>query len=241
MWTWIIVGICAGLVLLLCFALAVASFSFENFYSKLQETEQIANSYGVNTLDYVSAINKHFFGGKLKIAQCPEFEDNYTSGCVSLSARTMASNSLASLATVSHELGHARQDSEGKLTKHWQLRKEVRICGLFFMPILIAGAVLSLLYVFQILPEIMWLIIGLSCLGVAFAIFLLAVYLRYREVKVEKQASNYAIEFLREILTEKEVKICKEFLDSARLTYWARLIRTLLSWTMLTQKDSMFK
>lgn len=241
MWTWIIIGIVAGIVLLLCFALAIASFSFENFYSKLEEIEKISNSYGVRTFDYVVAINKTYFDGRLKIAQCPELHDNYSMGVISLSARTMGSNSLASLATVSHELGHARQDSEGKLKKHYRLRKEVRICGLFFMPSIVAGAILSILWVFDILPQMMYLILGIALLSFGAFTFFLAVYLRYKEVKVEKEASVYALDFLRNVLTEEEVKICKEFLDSARLTYWARLIRTLLSWTMLTQKDTLFK
>lgn len=241
MWTWIVVGIVGALVLLLCFALAIASFSFDNYSQQLEETEQIPNSYGVNTLDYVKAINKNYFRNRLEIAQCAEYMDNYSNGVVSLSARTMQSNSLASLAVVSHELGHARQHVEGKLKKNWQMRSRVRVCGFFFLPSLLIGAVFSILYVFEILPEIYYLIIGASFLGLGLLIFLYAVLLRYNEVKVEREASDYALEYLREILTEKEVKKCKKFLDSARLTYWARLIRTLLSWTMLTQKDNIFR
>ena len=37
MWTYIIVGVVIALAVLLCFALAIASFSFDNYQSKLKE------------------------------------------------------------------------------------------------------------------------------------------------------------------------------------------------------------
>lgn len=241
MWTWIIVGIVIALVLVLCFALAVASFSFDNYAEKLQNLDGTRNSYGITTLQYVDAINKQYFGGRLKIARTQEWFDHYSTGVVALSEKTMQSNSLASLAIVSHELGHARQDAEGTLKKHWSLRKSGRICGFFFMPFLIVGIVFSLLWVFQVLPEIYFLVIGLVCVGAALLIFAFAVMLKYKEIKIEKEASVFALDFLREVLTEDEVKLCQDFLNSARLTYWGALVRTLLSWTMLTGKDKMFK
>ena len=160
---------------------------------------------------------------------------------IALSPRTMNSNSLASLAVVSHELGHALQDKKSdKLKKHNRMRLLGRICGLFFMPLLIAGAVLSILQVLGVLEEI-FLYVGIGCGGVAILIFFFAIFLKYKEIQIEKEASDFAIEFLEQLLTPPEVEYCKELLDSARLTYWAALIRTLLSWTLLTPKNSLFK
>lgn len=241
MWTWIIVGVVIALAVLLCFLLAVATFSFENYYSKFQEVNSISNSYQISTLEYVNQINQKYFKGRLKVTQCERFEDNYSSGVVSLSNETMFSNSLASLAIVSHELGHARQHATGKaLEKEWKMRFAMRICAFFLMPLLIAGAVLGLLWAFKVLDELLYLILSLSFVAGALLIFLFAVILKYYEIKIEKQASDYALEFLREVLSEDEIKICKSLLNSARLTYWAGLIRLLLSWTMLT-KESLFK
>ncbi len=242
MWTWIIVGIVIALAVLLCFLLAVANFSFDNFQAKLREYDKIRNRYGISTLQYVQYLNENYFGDRLKIARCPQWQDHYSRGVVALSDNTMSSNSLASLAIVSHEMGHARQDSDGKtLEKHWRMRRSGRVCGLFFMPLLIVGAVLSLLYVFNVLSEFYFLIAGIACFVFAFLIFVFAIILKYKEIKIEKEASDFAIEFLSEILMEDELEKCRDILNSARLTYWASLIRTLLSWTMLTGKDKMFR
>lgn len=242
MMTYIIIGAIAVVGVMLCFCLAVASFASDNFYEKLQEYQSIGNSHGVSTLDYVKAINNHYFGGRLQIARCEQYEDHYSTGVVALSQQTMYSNSLASLATVSHELGHARQDAEGnKLKKHWRMKQTGRICGLFFMPAAIVGIVLSVLYLVGVLPEVYVLVLGLSFLALGIIIFFFAAFLKYKEIQIEKEASKYAMEFLQDILTKPEYKACEEFLDSARLTYWAVFFKTLLSWTFLTSKDKMFR
>lgn len=242
MWTYIIIGVSIAFVLLLCLCLAISSYSGENFFNKLKENDKIRNSVGISTMDYVVSINTRYFGGKLKITRCLEGDDHYARGIVALSERTMCSNSLASLATVSHELGHARQDASGdRLQKHWKLRRTGRICGMFFMPLVIVGVVLSLLYLFETIESISALIAGIACVGAGIFIFFFAIFLKYREVKIEREASDFGVEFLQEILSPDEVKQCKEFLDSARLTYWAGLFKTLLGWTFLTKNDKMFR
>ena len=239
--TYIVLGIVLVFVLLLCFALAIASFSFDNYADNLKKTNQMRNTYGITTLDYVGAINKKYFQNRLQIMECQEYKDHYTTGIIALSKKTMQSNSLASLAIVSHELGHAKQDVSGeKLQKQWRRRRTGKILSMFFLPLVLVGAVLSLLQVFGVLTEIYYLIVGLVCLGLAFIIFLFVIYLKYKEIQIEKEASNFALDFLRDILTEVEVKICKEFLDSARLTYWASLFKSLLGWTFLTKQDNLY-
>ena len=121
------------------------------------------------------------------------------------------------------------------------MQRAGRICGFFFLPLLLAGVILCALWAFEVLAGMAFLIIGLACAGASLLIFLFAVVLKYKEIKIEKEASDFAIEFMREYLLEIEIKYCQELLNSARLTYWAGLIRTLLSWTMLTSKTPMFK
>ena len=208
---------------------------------KWKETEKVRNSLGATTLSYVQSINKRYFGGRLQLSRCSDFEDHYSSGVVSLSEKTMNSNSVASLAVVSHELGHARQDASGdKLKKHWALRRAGRICGLFFLPLFLVGALLSILWVLEVLPELFVLILGLSLFAGGLAIFVLAVVLKWKEIKIEREASAFAVEFLREYFSEEDVKLAQDLLVAARLTYWATFVRTLLSWTFLTSKTKMF-
>lgn len=238
---YIVIGVVAIVVLLLCFALAVASFSGDNFMEKYQENSNNLISYKITTLEFVQEINQNYFGGRLKLARCEQFKDHYSSGVVALSSQTMYSRSITSIAIVSHELGHAKQDQEGdKLKKHWALRRSGKICGFFFLPVVLAGIALSLLNIFSVLSQTFWLAIGLSLLGVGFLLFIFSVFLKYREVQIEKDASKKAVLFMKEVLTEKELAKAKEFLDSARLTYWAVLFKTLLGWTFLTKKDSSF-
>lgn len=242
MLTYIIIGIVVLFVILLCVALAIASFSYDNYYESLKKTNEMKNKRGLLTLQYVSDINEKYFEKKLDIMKCAEYQDHYSSGIVALSEKTMISNSLASLSIVSHELGHARQDREGnKLNQHWKLRKIGKVCGFFFLPIMVVGAVLSLLYIFKVLSANYYLIAGLSCLSVGVLIFIFSIFLKYKEIEIEKEASVFALEFLKEFLYDDEIKICKEFLDSARLTYWAGLFKTMFGWTLLTGRGKMFR
>lgn len=242
MMTYIIIAIIVVFVLLLCFALAIASFSFDNYLENLKNLNNEENSFGISTLEYVENINKKHFANNLKIETCKPYEEHYSHNAIALSNDTMTSNSLASLAIVSHELGHAKQDFEGnKLVKHWKLRKLGRTCGFFFSPLLICGIVLCLLWIFDILPQIYVLSIGLGLSSLAFLIFVFAIILKYKEIKIEKDASEKALDFLKEFLTLEEISKCKKFLYSARLTYWASLFKTLFGWTHLTSKNKMFK
>ncbi|MBE7075489.1 MAG: hypothetical protein E7375_00265 [Clostridiales bacterium] len=241
MLTYILIGVAVGFVLLLCFCLAIANFSFDNYNEKLQQLDGVKNSYNITTRDYVAAINHKYFKDTLRLASCPKYYDNYSKKTISLSAETMFSNGLASLSIVSHELGHARQDATGdKLQKHWQLRKVGRIIGRLFLPLILIGIILSVLNVFEVLNHLAVLIVGGVCLGLGVLIFFFAIILKYKEIKIEREASDFAIEYLSEILTENEIKTCKEFLKSARLTYWASLIKVLFGWTFLTKKEKMF-
>ena len=241
MLNYVIIGVVVVLAILLCFGLAIASFAGENYFDMLRKTQTMRNSYGIATMDFVAQINQNYFGGRLKLARCAPNDDHYGSGIVALSSETMSSNSLASLATVAHELGHARQDAEGDtLKKHFALRRTGRAVGFFFMPMVIAGIVLSLLYFFGVLQGLVFLYLGLGCSAVAVLIFMFSIILKYKEIKIEKEASTFALDYLREYLLEPEVKLCREFLDSARLTYWSVLFKTLLGWTFLTKKDRMF-
>lgn len=241
--TWIIVAIAIVFVLALCLALAVASFSFDNYAEKLNACSAISNSYGWTTLEFVDAMNNNHFGGKLKLARTKEWDDHYSTGVVALSDKTMKSNSLASLAIIAHELGHAKQDAgnSNTLKKFWRLCHAGRVLGLFILPFILVGLVLCLLWVFDVLPQLYVIIAGATCFAAGLVIFGFAIVLKAKEITIEKQASNFAMEFLNDYLSEEELSVCREFLNSARLTYWGGLIRSILGWTMLTGKDKLFK
>ncbi len=239
MWVYVVIGVGAVLVLLVCFMLAIANFSFDNFREKRDEAMRYSCSQNLTIYDFVEEVNETKLKTKLQVERCEEYQDHFSIGTISLSESTLRSNGLASFATVGHELGHAVQYEKGELTKHWQQRRKNRILGRFFLPLILIGVVLAVLGLFSVLPFYV-VYIGIAFAGVSFLIFLIAIYTKFMEVKIEKGASTYAIMLLRDYLNDAELKICKEFLDSARLTYWGSLFRTMLGWTFLTKKERMF-
>ena len=238
---YIIIGAIAIFVILLCICLAIANFSFDNYRENLKRLTNMRNSYGISTLEFVNQTNKTCFKNMLRVSRAEEYRDHYSSGTIALSEKTINSNSLASMAIVSHELGHAKQDFEGdKLKKHWRLRRSGRVIGTLFLPLMFAGAILSILNLVNIL-ELFYLYLGIGLLSGAFLIFVIALIIKYKEIEIEKEASQFAIEFLKFYFVEPEIVECKKFLDSARLTYWASLFRTMFGWTLLTRNERMFK
>lgn len=235
---YVIIGTIVFIIILLCVCLAIASFASENYFVELERTQKIRNSSGKATLEIVDDINQNYFSGKIKIARCKDYEDHYSNGVIALSNATMISNSLASVATIAHELGHAKQNNEsGKLEKLYRLRRVGKVFSLFFMPLVLAGGVISGLYLFEVLVETYYLYIGIGLVALGLITFLFVLYEKYKEISIEKEASVFALEFLKEFLSEDEISICKDFLNSARLTYWADFFKTLLSWTLLTKKN----
>ncbi len=236
--TYILIALGGIFVVLLCIGLAIASFSGENYYRALQEARQYGNSRGITTMDFVSEINQNHFGERLALARCEEHCDHYGNGVVALSTSTMNSNSLASMSTIAHELGHARQDASGDtLKKHFNLRRRVRIVSHFFLPNVLIAIVFAVLFFFGVLEPIAWIYVSIGFAGLALFVFMYSLFLKYREIKIEKEASTFALDYLREYFSEKEVSVCKDFLDSARLTYWAVLFKSLLGWTFLTKRN----
>ena len=59
-------------------------------------------------------------------------------------------------------------------------------------------------------------------------------------IAIEKEASKFAIDFLKQVLADEQVALCKKFLNDARLSYWADFFRTLLAWTFMTKKNKLF-
>lgn len=239
MWLYIVIGIGILFFLIICFCLAVANFSFDNFKEKRKEALSYRAKSGIFIRDFVDVINERYLDNALQVVRCEEYNDHFSPGRIALSPSILSSNSLASFSTIAHELGHGLQYKKGELSAHWQRKKKNRIFGKFFLPFILIGVVLAVLGLLEILPQYT-LYIGIGFFALAFLIFLIACYTKYREIKVEKGASAYGIMFLKDVMTKEEVKICEEFLNSARLTYWGSLFRTMLGWTMLTKKESMF-
>ncbi len=232
--TWIIIIAVIAVAVLICFLLAVANFSYERFMARYKELDQVYIKSNLMPYDFVNMINHEYFQGKLQIVQISQVAgDAYGRGKLFLSTSTLSNNSIASFTIIAHEIGHAKQDREGKKLKRLNfMRKLGRFLGFFMTPLLIAGIILIFFENFRILSYIL-----LAC-GVL--IFLLALLLKLLTISIEKDASLKAIQFLEEIFDETEMKRAKRFLKDARLTYWADFLKIVLFWTAMSKKTKLF-
>ncbi len=229
----IIAAVCV--VFGLCLCLAIASFGYDKFYEKLVELSKKSVQCNLTALEYVALINDRYFSSKLQIvAITGKVGDAYGKGKVYLSQNTIASNSIASFAIISHELGHAFQDKEGKKLKRlYVFRRIIRALGIFFWPLLLAGVILLLIG-----GDLgVW---GIILSSVAATSIVLALMLKIMTISIEKDASKRAVKLMQEFLTEIELKQAKKLLSDAKLTYWADFFRAVFGWTMLTKKGDLF-
>lgn len=229
---WIITGI-VFVAVLLCALLAIANNAGEKFFDRFKEVDEIEVRHCDSPLKFVANLNREHFNNQLKIVQVSSIAtDAYSKGNLFLSTSTINKNSVASYTIIAHEVGHALQDTSGKKLKRLvALRRLGRLLGSLFIPFIVAGITLIL---FEL---IIW---GIALLGLGGGILLLALIIKLRTVAIEKDASLKAIQFLKEYLTENELKDAKKLLKDAKLTYWADFLRLLLWWTGMSKKSKLF-
>ncbi len=222
-------------LLFICFGLAVANFALDKFYDVFEEIDKIYAQTELSPWQYIDILNQKYFDGEIVVKTISNVAgDAYSKKTLYLSGATQSSQSLASFAIISHEMGHALQDKQGSKLKTLNfLRRFGKVLGWFLMPMFIGGIVLMVGW-----AELFWVGVGLLA-GCALTL-ILALFIKLRMIAIEKQASAFALDFLKEILQEEQVKQCKKLLDSARLSYWADFFRTLLAWTFMTKKTKLF-
>ena len=233
--TWVIIALAIAFLLFVCFGLAIANFALDKFYDVFKEMDNVLAQTELSPWDYISKLNSEHFDNEIVVKTISNIAgDAYSKKTLYLSGATQASHSIASYAIISHEMGHALQDKRGSKLKTLNfLRRFGRILGLFLMPLFIAGIILMVAW-----QNLFY--VGVGFLAGCLLILILALFIKLRMIAIEKQASAFAIDFLKEILQEDQIKLCKKLLDAARLSYWADFFRTLLAWTFMTKKNKLF-
>lgn len=228
---YIIIIIAVVFLLFIIFGLAIVNYSSEDLIDKFKKTQQY--SVGTTPLEFANQINRLFFGNKIKFVLKNELMcDSFNSrGVLTLSSKYANDNNLAGLAICAHELGHAFQFKEQpkRMKKHAKRVFWSRMVCRLTSPLFIAGIILL------IFSE---LYIGIGLLAGGVLLFLIAVIAKLSTLNIERDASNRAIELLSvyATFTDEELKITKKFLNSAKQTYLAELLRVILGWTMLVKK-----
>jgi hypothetical protein len=199
-----------------------AQMKVKNTFAKYA---QVPTSTGVNGIQTAQVlINRNALS--VGVTSVPgHLTDHYDprSKTVALS-QSSQQNSVASVAVVAHELGHAMQDKENY--------GPLKLRGAIVPAVQVGGWVGPLMFMAGLLFQsdaLMW--IGIIGFGLA-AIFALVT------LPVEFDASRRALAMLQQnnLLTEPELQGAKKVLDAAALTYVAaaaQAITTLLYYVML--------
>lgn len=229
--TLIIIIATVVLVILIIAGLAVVNFSYEEMLSKYN---QIAtNPAPVSPMQFAQKISDEHFGGRIKIeAKKGMFVDSYASNNVlTLSQEYANKKQIAGLAICAHELGHAFQfkDQKARMKKYGTRLKISKVLSKFVSPLLIGAVVLACFDK---------LIFAMALAIFAILCFLIALAVKISTISIEQQASDIAITILHQNaeLTDTELKLVREFLLSAKQTYVADLLKSILKWTGFTRK-----
>ncbi len=225
----------------LLFGLAVASFSTEQYMDDYKKLSKKPVRIFRDAEDFIKEISDEHLLHPIKVGKSP-YGDYYLQGHIYLKEETLCDLSLASVTIISHEMGHAKQDqTSNNIKKLNKIRVLGRFLGKFLSLFLLVGIIVIALYYFEVLNEIAWFYVAIGLLSASFLIFLYALFEKFQEIRIEKEASLFAMEFLKSYLNEEELSLCKELLDSARLTYWADFFKAMFGIFMLTNKTKLFR
>ncbi len=158
-----------------------------------------------------------------------ELTDNYDprSKTLNLSQGSATGSSVASLAVVAHELGHAQQDAQGNLlmTARSGLVPAVNIGSRL-------GPILFIIGIFMTsMASISLAGIGTTFMWAGIALFSLAFFFALLTLPVEIDASNRAMKFLTNgglLVGQDEADGARAVLTAAALTYVAAMLMALL-------------
>ena len=228
------------LVVFLILALSIATYSgaqLKDIYEKYKAEPCFAKITGGQ---FALMVAEKITGNKIRVVRTAGvLTDAYStrSKTVVISDETCETASVASLTIVAHEFGHALQDltNSKKLKLNRTLTKTTKILGYFMMPLALIGLFIAL--VFSDLY-----VVGIVLLALSAVIFLIALLLKFLTIPLERDASRKGMKILRDlkIMEEDELKMARELLRAALLTYIGDFLRAILWWTFLTRKTKMF-
>ena len=219
-WATIIYYVSGFLIFVVIIIALVAQSSVQSTYSKYSQMPSSLNLTGGQLAEKLCAeknlpLRINTIGGNLS--------DNYNSKDKSLniSAQNYSSNSIAALAVVAHEFGHALQDDEeyAPLKIRQIAIKVSNVASRFLLPFLLISIILSIFVGMA----------GTIMLGVVVIIYALALIANLVTLPVEINASNRATAILNEMITDsEEQKAVAKMLKAAAMTYVAALFVSLV-------------
>ena len=232
---WILLILAAIFVFVLAWR---ANYAYDNFKAHLEENLQIPTRFWGSTLEFANTLSQNFFGGRVTTKLSSDDEDGFFSPSeqtVTLSEKLAGPASVASIAIVAHEFGHAVQAyyHPQTLLKHYRFERFVRFLGNLNPVLIILGVCLA------VFAGWVW---GAMALGLLLINFLVATCLKFSTIKLEKNASHEAINLLNKtkIFADEDIKRIKKFLNQAKRTYTADFLFAILGWTGLVRRTKFF-
>ena len=192
-----------------------AQFKVKSTFAKFA---RVPTRNGVTGLVAAQALMQRYGMGDVKVVQISgELTDHYNPQNKSMSlSQSSVMNSVASVAVVAHELGHAMQDQENyaPLRMRAAIVPAVQIGGWVGPLIMTAGMIFSS-------ANLIW--VGIIAFGVTAAFALVT-------LPVEFDASNRALRMLNEtgLLASDELGGAHQVLNAAALTYVAAAAQAIL-------------
>lgn len=220
-----------ALILLILLGLSIVNNSTADLLDTYKKTSNTVT--GDTPVQFAEFINNNYFNGSIKIKYSDKlFDDSFSgSNVLTLCSKYANSNNIASLSICAHELGHAFQFKENKqkMNKHAKNLKFSNIISKFALPFVILALVIACFgYAY----------VALAVGALGFFCFFSAIISKIATLKIEKEATNKALQLLQThaMFTDQELKIAKTFLASAKQTYVASILKSMLKWTMFVNK-----
>ena len=231
---WIAIAVLVFVVFLAMFA----NGAVREFLSAYDEANEIVCGSCLKAVDFAQNVNQFEFSNSLKIIQGKKsgVSDCYHTGArvVEISNANYGNASIAALAVIAHELGHAQQERDElkMFSSCLKKRKIAKWLALFIFPLLIAGVVCMFF-----LP--VWIGGALVVLGILSFVF--AISVKVSLLRVEKDASKRALVLLENYASfdNEELETAKNLLKKASNTYLSDILNALLSWTGLTRRSKL--
>lgn len=227
----VFISVILAFIVLIIGGLAIVNFAGDELYYRFKKLENKFSA--ITPVDFFNNVNHSYFNYQLRLkTKQGILVDNFASnGVLTLSTNYAFVSSFPGVVICAHELGHAFQykNNREKMIKHAKKIKLSKTLSWFVSPLLIASVVLVFLKYWYI---------AISTFALSILIFIIAVSVKLNTIKVEKEASDTALKLLEEFsyFNDEEMKEAKKFLNSAKLTYVADLLKIMLKWTMLTKK-----
>lgn len=241
---YIILIVAVAFLLLIMFGLAIVNYSFAEMVDNFNKYSSIKVNKTPD--EFARNINEIYFGNSIKIKYDEKmFSDCFnTSGILTICSKYAFDDNIVGLAICAHELGHAFQvkHQQKRMVAHAKKLKISKFFSYLISPLIIAGLITFLVF-YKPLNEIDFTVfsefyIGIGLVGLGLISLIIALVAKFSTLGLEKDASLKALELLDEFtyLTDEQLSIAKKFLNSAKQTYVAEILRIMLKWTLLVKK-----